>query len=303
MVMKYLDPKADLTFKKIFGNHPTRLISLLNALLPLSDEEQIHEIKYLPTELVPENNSYRYAITNILCTDAKSNKFCVVIRIEWSNFFEHRVQFLASELYVNPAIKQVKYFAQYPTYSLNLISDTFKYNTPDFIHNYHVVYDKDTHKVIEDLHFTFIELPKFTPHSITDKRMMVLWLRFLTEINEETKEVPSDLLNDPEIGKAVEELEISGFTDAELRAYDKFWDSVSVERTLLDDRYQKGKEEGRAEGKEEGRAEGKEEGRAEGMSQRSLEIARNLLSLGLPIDQITQATGLTEEEIELLKES
>ena len=42
--MKYLDPKADLTFKKIFGNHPKRLISLLNALLPLSEEEQIHEI-------------------------------------------------------------------------------------------------------------------------------------------------------------------------------------------------------------------------------------------------------------------
>ena len=54
MVMKYLDPKADLTFKKIFGNHPKRLISLLNALLPLSEEEQIHEIKYLPTELVPQ---------------------------------------------------------------------------------------------------------------------------------------------------------------------------------------------------------------------------------------------------------
>ena len=52
--MKYLDPKADLTFKKIFGNHPKRLISLLNALLPLSEEEQIHEIKYLPTELVPQ---------------------------------------------------------------------------------------------------------------------------------------------------------------------------------------------------------------------------------------------------------
>ena len=39
--MKYLDPKAYLTFKKIFGNHPKRLISLLNALLPLSEEEQI----------------------------------------------------------------------------------------------------------------------------------------------------------------------------------------------------------------------------------------------------------------------
>ena len=279
--MKYLDPKADLTFKKIFGNHPKRLISLLNALLPLSEEEQIHEIKYLPTELVPENNSYRYAITNILCTDAKSNKFCVVIRIEWSDAFQLRVQFLASELYVNPAIKQVKYFAQYPTYSLNLISDTFKYNTPDFIHNYHVVYDKDTHKVIEDLHFTFIELPKFTPHSIADKRMMVLWLRFLTEINSDTKEIPADLLNDPEIGKAVEELEISGFSDAELRAYDKFWDSVSVERTLIDDSYKKGIEKS--------------------MNQRSLEIARKMLAKGMDEATVMDMTGVTAEEIKLLK--
>ncbi len=287
--MKYLDPKADLTFKKIFGNHPARLISLLNALLPLSDEEQIHEIKYLPTELVPENNSYRYAIANILCTDTKGNKLCVVIRMEWSNFFEQRVQFLTSGLYVDPVIKQVKYFAQYPTYSLNLINDTFKYDTPDFIHNYRIVHDKDSNKVIKGLHFTFIELPKFTPHSIADKRMMVLWLRFLTEINANTKEIPSDLLNDPEIGKAVEELEISGFTDAELRAYDKFWDSVSVERTLLDDRYQKGKEEGM------------EEGRAEGMNQRSLEIAKKMLAKGMDEATVMDVTGLTAEEMKLLK--
>ena len=283
--MKYLDPKADLTFKKIFGNHPARLISLLNALLPLSEEEQIHEIKYLPTELVPENNSYRYAITNILCTDAKSNKFCVVIRIEWSDAFQQRVQFLASELYVNPAIKQVKYFAQYPTYSLNLINDIFAHDTPDFIHNYRIVHDKDSNKIIEGLHFTFIELPKFTPHSIADKRMMVLWLRFLTEINSNTKEVPADLLNDPEIGKAVEELEISGFTDAELWAYDKFWDSVSVERTLIDDSYQKGIEKGIE----------------KSMNQRSLEIARKMLTQGMDEAMVMDMTGLTAEEIKQMK--
>ena len=113
------------------------------------------------------------------------------------------------------------------------------------------MHDKDSNKVIEGLHFTFIELPKFTPHSIADKRMMVLWLRFLTEINSNTKESPSGLLNDPEIGKVVEDLVVSGFTDTELRAYDKFWDSVRVERTLLDDRYQKGMEEGMAKGEEE----------------------------------------------------
>lgn len=155
------------------------------------------------------------------------------------------------------------------------------------------MHDKDSNKVIEGLHFTFIELPKFTPHSIADKRMMVLWLRFLTEINSNTKEIPADLLNDPEIGKAVEELEISGFTDAELRAYDKFWDSVSVERTLLDDRYQKGKEEGM----EEGRV----EGRAEGMNLRSLEIAKKMLAKGMDEATVMDVTGLTAEEMKLMK--
>ena len=49
--MKYLDPKADLTFKKIFGNHPKRLISLLNALLPLSEEEQSMPERKSPSTL------------------------------------------------------------------------------------------------------------------------------------------------------------------------------------------------------------------------------------------------------------
>ena len=81
---------------------------------------------------------------------------------------------------------------------------------------------------------------------------------------------------------SVEELEISGFTDAELRAYDKFWDSVSVERTLLDDRYQKGREEGRE----------------EGMNQRSLEIAGNMLAKGMDASTVLEITGLSMEEIQ-----
>ena len=58
-----------------------------------------------------------------------------------------------------------------------------------------------------------------------------------------------------------------------------------------------GKAEGRAEGKAEGIAEGKAEGRAEGM----LEVAKNLLSMDIPILQIMQATGLTQEQIKGLQ--
>ena len=53
--MKYLNPKADLTFKRVFGEHPDLVTSFLNALLPLQDDEEITEIEYLPSEMVPDN--------------------------------------------------------------------------------------------------------------------------------------------------------------------------------------------------------------------------------------------------------
>ena len=148
MVMKYLDPKADLTFKKIFGNHPDRLKNLLNTLQSLNENELKQQQQYLPT---------------------------------------------------------------------------------------------------------------------------------------------------------TEELEISGFSDAELRAYDKFWDSVSVERTLIDDSYQKGKEEGMEKGIAEGMEKGMKQGMEKGMSQRSLEIARKMLAKGMDDASVMDMTGLTAEEIKLLK--
>ena len=144
--MKYLDPKADLTFKKIFGNHPDRLKNLLNSLQSLNEDELIQQQQYLPT---------------------------------------------------------------------------------------------------------------------------------------------------------TEELEISGFSDAELRAYDKFWDSVSVERTLIDDSYQKGKEKG----KEEGIAEGMAKGRAEGKHEANTETAQRLLAMGLSAEQVAKATQLSLEIIKNLSNS
>ena len=114
-----------------------------------------------------------------------------------------------------------------------------------------------------------------------------------------TKDIPADSSNDPEIGKAVEDLEVSGFTDANSRAYDKFWDSVNVERTLwMTDT--KGMEEGMEEGMEKGMEKGRAEGIEEGMNQRSLEIARKMLAKGMDEASIMDMTGLTAE-IKLLK--
>ena len=58
-----------------------------------------------------------------------------------------------------------------------------------------------------------------------------------------------------------------------------------------------GKEEGLKEGREEGHKEGKEEGLKEGQSK----IAMNLIRLGASCEIIAQATGLSEEEVSMLK--
>jgi len=137
-----------------------------------------------------------------------------------------------------------------------------------------------TDHVIEGLQLIFVELPKFTPHTFAEKRMHILWLRFLTEINEKTRVVPEELLEVPEIKKALTVLEESAFTDAELAGYEHFWDGISVEKTL----YNSGKREGLAEGKEE--------------TQRL--IAANFKKQGVHADTIAQCTGLSIEEIDKL---
>ena len=279
--MKYLDPKADLTFKKVFGKHPDLLISLLNALLPLEDDGQIQQIEYLQPELVPDLYLHKNSIVDVLCKDVSGRTFCVEMQMEWSTAFKQRVLFNASKLYVSQAKQNGKYSELRPVYSLNLVNDVFEPGMPEFIHNYRIVHDKDSDKVIEGLHFTFIELPKFSPHSISEKRMAVLWLRFLTEIGSDTSAAPAELLDDPSISKALEEVRISAFTDNELLAYDKFWDGVRVEKTLQYDSFQKGLEQGIE----------------QGIEQRNMEIARKMLASGMDVNTVVEMTGMSKEDI------
>lgn len=287
--MRYLDPKADLTFKKIFGKHPDLLISLLNALLPLSDDEQIESIEYLPTELVPELYEHKNSIVDVLCKDIRGRQFCVEMQMEWTNAFKQRVLFNASKLYVTQAKKKGQYKDLRPVYSLNLVNEIFEPDLEEYLHNYKIVCDKHTDRVIEGLHFTFIELPKITPHTVAEKRMAVLWLRFLTEIDDDTQTPSADLKENPEIKKALEEVEVTAFTEEELRGYDKFWDIVRTEKTLLGGSYEKGHAEGRAEGRAEGIAEGERK--------EKLATAKRLLGLGLAPDIAAKGSGLTIEEI------
>ena len=284
--MRYLDPKADLTFKKIFGKHKDLLISLLNALLPLADDELIESVEYLSPELLPETYVGKNSIVDVRCRDVKGRQFIVEMQMLWTEAFKQRVLFNASKAFVRQLDKKRKYELLQPVYSLNLVNETFMKDYPDeFIHNYSVVHEFHSDEIIEGLHFTFVELPKFQAHSLKEKKMAVLWLRFLTEIDEQTKQAPQELLDNPETRKALKAVEESAMTQNELLAYEDFWDKLGAERLLFVDSNRINREEGRAEGRAEGKA----------------EVARNLLHMGMSVDDVAKACGVTKEEVERLR--
>ena len=249
--MKYLNPKADLTFKKVFGEHLNLVKSLLNALLPFDGpEEEIDEIDYLTPELVPDTPLKKLSIVDVRCKDRRGRQFIVEMQMLWSSSFMQRVLFNASKAYVRQLGSSVQYELLQPVYSLSLVNDVFAPELENYYHDYRIVQVEHTDKVIEGLRFIFVELPKFTPHTFHEKKMQVLWLRYLTEIDDLTENVSPDLLENPDIREALTQIEQSAFNDAQMMGYDEFWDAVRVENTIINDARKKGLKEGMEEGHE-----------------------------------------------------
>ena len=318
---KYLDPKADLTFKKIFGENENLVMSLLNALLPLDEGKQIEHVEYLTPEMVPENPGKKNSIVDVRCRETGGRHFIVEMQMNWNNEFEQRVILNASKAVVKQLGKNEDYSLLQPVYSLNLINDIgFEAGPDEFYHDYAIVNVAHTDRIISGLRFVFVELPKFKPQTIAEKKMAVLWLRFLTEIDKSTEEAPAELLENPDTRQALQILEKSAYNEAELYAYDYYWDAVYNERGAIRHGYKQGMAQGMAQGIEQGlaqgiaqgmaqgmaqgiakgREEGEAKGRAEGAEQTKRENAHRMKADGMPADLIAKYTGLSCEEIEAL---
>ena len=275
---KYLNPKADLTFKKIFGEHPNLVISLLNALLPLKEDERVESIEYWPAEKIPRRTeAEKNSIVDVCCRDNKKREFIVEMQMTWTESFKKRVLLNASKAYVAQSEVGEPYQLLQPVYALNFVNAPMNLGVDGYYHHYQLVHQEKSDELIDGLQLVFIELPKFQPQTFSEKKMQVLWLRFLTEINENTLEVPDELLENPDVSEALKIVEIAAYTPEEMRAYDKFWDAISTRKTEIYDY----------------------ELKIQQLERQKLETARKLKAMNvMTVEQIAEATGLTAEEIE-----
>ena len=265
----------------IFGEHPNLVISLLNALLPLKDDEHVVSIEYWPAEKIPRRTeAEKNSIVDVCCRDNKKREFIVEMQMTWTESFKKRVLLNASKAYVAQSEVGEEYRLLQPVYALNFVNAPMNIGVDGYYHHYQLVHQEKSDEVIDGLQLVFIELPKFQPQSFSQKKMQVLWLRFLTEINEKTLEAPAEMLENPEVSEALKILEVAAYTPAEMRAYDKFWDGISSEKTIIAD-YEYKLEQAEAK-----------------LKQKDLETARRMKTKGYDVEDIADITGLTAKDIE-----
>ena len=287
MPSRYLDPKIDLAFKRVFYEHADLLKSFLNALLPLPDDAPIESLDYLTPEQAPEiPGLLKNSIVDVKCRDVKGRTFIVEMQMLWSPSFQNRMVFGGAQAFVKQLKKGQDYRSLQPVYALALIDDVFDRQTPNYYHHYQIVNLENTNETLKGLEFVFIELPKFKPDNRTGRRMQVLWLRFLNEIGEEGVLPDEEMKANADIASALGLVEVAAFTEAELEAYHTDLDHRRIETSLLGD--------AKAEGIAEGEAKGKAEGKAEGIAQ----LVRTMAANGMQAGQISQVTQLSIDQVQ-----
>jgi predicted transposase/invertase (TIGR01784 family) len=239
---RYLDPKNDLPFKKIFGEHKPLLMSFLNALLPLKKGQEIVSIEYLNPEQAPRSPLGKNSIVDVKCVDSLGRYFIVEMQMAWSQSFAKRLVFDASKAFVHQLDREktedkaLPFVDAYPVYSLAIVNreiPKFEGEKRETWYHHYKIADIDRPNwVLEGLEFVVIELPNFKPEtwSQTDKRMAVLWLRFLKEIKDSEK-AAEEFLEEEAIKQAVSICEVGAYTREELAYYDEYvtgtlWEST-----------------------------------------------------------------------------
>ena len=268
MRRRYLDPKNDLVFKRIFGQHTNLLINFLNEVLPLEEGNKIEQIEYIPTELTPRTPTGRNSIVDVNCIDSFKRVFIVEMQLFWELSFKNRLLFNASKAYTFQLERNSSYKSLQPVYSVGILNDVFDKDSEEFYHLYQIVNIDNPKDIIEGLQFVMIELPKFKPELWAHKKMAALWLRFLKEVNESVLTVPEDLADNPLISEALDICEEGGYSKEELYLYDHCWDSVRTLKGMLDSKYELGITKGK------------------------MEIAQSMLQSGFSYEQVFQLTGL-----------
>ena len=287
MLTKFLDPKNDFAFKRIFGTEKNKdiLIHFLNDMLTFKDRALIQDVTFLKTIQDPETASKKTSIVDILCKDENDNRYIVEMQVAKEKGFEKRAQYYASKAYISQANAGGEYHNLREVIFL-AIAEFVMFPKKKQWKSEHVILDRNSYEHdLKDFSFTFLELPKFQKSIAELSTISDKWMYFFKNAEETTESDLEKLVGkDMIIERAYDELDRFHWNEEELLTYDQAEKYEGAYIASMAQKYDEGLEKGLEKGREEGIE----------------KVARNMLSKGIDVEIIASVTGLTPQAIRQL---
>ncbi|WNS43835.1 Rpn family recombination-promoting nuclease/putative transposase [Paenibacillus sp. MMS20-IR301] len=286
--MELLDPRVDFVFKRIFAseNNKDVLLAFLNVILLDAGAEPLDEVVLLNPYTDKDDPLDKQSIFDIWAKTASGKLINIEMQLFNQYDMEKRTLYYWSKRYSSQLQIGGRYVELKKCITINILN----YNVLPNAHThsvFHLREDSSGVPLIDDIEIHFLELPKLKKAAVPGEEGLINWLLFLKGIDTESWEVLR--MNEPELQKAMETLEYLSQNPEARRKYEDRQKFLHDEASQRDG----AQREGFAKGLEQGLKEGLKEGSKEA----KLDIAKNLLQMGIELQTILASTGLTEEEI------
>lgn len=279
--MRFINPKTDYAFKKIFGSTESKniLISFLNALV-YEGNSTIEDLEIINPNLPPQLEGLKDTYLDV---KAKlNNGTLVIIEMQVLNVqsFGKRVLFNAAKTYAFQLQRGQGYRDLKPVIALTLTDFEMFPGYNQLISRF--VYREKTegwYYTDNDMELVFVELPKFMKELNQLETLADKWIYFIKFARSLTS-IPEKLDEIPELHQAFDIANQASLTPDELEDLERREMFIYDQQGAI--------------------ALGRQEGIEQGIEQGKRDIARNLLGQ-LNDEAIAQATGLSLEAVIALR--
>ena len=290
---RFIDPRVDWAFKRIFGSEDTKecLITFLNGLF--EDELVIKDVTFAKTEKLGLRPDDRGVVFDVYCVTNEGKHVIVEMQKKEQEYFADRALYYTARAIVQQGVRGIWDYHLAPVYTVCFMDFVLDSPILKKFRTDLVLTDLQTHQRVSDrMRIVYLQLPLFDKH--TEAECMDIfdcWIYIMKNMNMFEQMPFSEKY--PVFRKLAEIGDLRKLSREELELYDE---DIKNMRDIYATRKfdeKRGMEKGMAKGRAEGKVEGKAEGKAE--------VARNLLAMGMSWSQIMQATGLTEDQLKQLQ--
>lgn len=304
----YAELLCDFMFKRLFGSEENKdvLIGFLNILM---HDAAIVDVDFIPTEHHGMTEHDRKAVFDISCKCADGQTFIIEMQKGYQKHFRKRAVFYTSyPINEQWRLAREKFIREHEAtddgekfrWDFNLKPVTvvailnFKFDhesdwPSDRYHSSYRLREDMSHEPMTDvLRFVFLELGRFKKCLWELESSFDKWMYLLKHMHE--MDTIPDKFSTPEFKRLFILAKIGNFTAKEYEQYLQSMKDMSDYYNIIDT------------AAEEAEKRGEMRGEMRGKMSEKVRTARKLLAMGMPLEQVSEATEMPIDEISALEE-